>query len=89
MKNYIVASILVLLSVNSYSQSFSNSVKGVVKDAFTDEILVNATITLTVDSLNFSTISDSEGKFILKKSEREGFACKSTIWATSPISRTT
>ena len=66
MKNYIVASILVLLSVNSYSQSFSNSVKGVVKDAFTDEILVNATITLTVDSLNFSTISDSEGKFIFE-----------------------
>lgn len=67
MKNYFVASILVLLSVNSYSQSFSNSVKGVVKDAFTDEVLVNATIALTVDSLNFSTISDSEGKFIFEK----------------------
>ena len=39
-KNF-TAVILLLFCVNSYSQNFSNNVKGVIKDAFTDETLKN------------------------------------------------
>ena len=68
MRKYFTAIILLLFCVNSYSQTnFSNSVKGVIKDAFTDETLKSATITLTVDTLKFHTISDNEGKFHFEK----------------------
>ncbi|HCW05386.1 MAG TPA: TonB-dependent receptor [Clostridium sp.] len=67
MRKYFTAIILLLFCVNSYSQNFSNNVKGVIKDAFTDETLKSATITLTVDTLKFHTISDNEGKFHFEK----------------------
>jgi len=39
----------------------------VVKDAFTGEVLINATIELTVDTLTLYTTSDLEGKFSFEK----------------------
>ncbi len=63
MKSCFTTIILILLCANSYSQNFTNNVKGMVKDAFTDEKLANATITLTVDTLKFHTTSNNEGKF--------------------------
>ena len=67
MKNYFTAIILFLFCINSYSQNFTSNVKGVVKDAFTDETLISANITLTVDTLKFHTTSDNEGKFSFEK----------------------
>lgn len=67
MRKYFTAIIFFLFCVNFYSQNFSNNVKGVIKDAFTDETLKSATITLTVDTLKFHTISDNEGKFHFEK----------------------
>ncbi len=67
MRNYFITAILVLFCAHAYSQDFTNTVKGVVKDAFTGETLVNATIELTVDTLTLYTTSDLEGKFSFEK----------------------
>ncbi|HOG19394.1 MAG TPA: hypothetical protein PKW37_03005, partial [Salinivirgaceae bacterium] len=63
MRIFFSTTALTLLCLISYSQDLTNKVKGVVKDAFTDERLMFATITLTVDTLKFYTTSDSEGRF--------------------------
>ena len=67
MRIFFSTTALTLLCLISYSQDLTNKVKGVVKDAFTDERLMFATISLTVDTLKFYTTSDSEGKFSFEK----------------------
>ncbi|MGI6572515.1 MAG: TonB-dependent receptor [Fermentimonas sp.] len=67
MRNYFITAILVLFCAHAYSQNFTNTVKGVVKDAFTGETLVHATIELTVDTLILYTTSNLEGKFSFEK----------------------